>query len=108
MSIAESGDRRAGALVNLAAEELVLHVRALARKLFGDDRAALRVAFAGGLLDAKSIMRKRVVQRLKSVVPGADIRSEPVDPARGAVLSALRFLGVTRTDESRTAPTAAA
>ncbi|HEY9229999.1 MAG TPA: BadF/BadG/BcrA/BcrD ATPase family protein, partial [Gemmatimonadaceae bacterium] len=50
MSVAESGDLRANAIVTLAVEELVLHVRALARKLFGDERAALPVAFSGGML----------------------------------------------------------
>ena len=48
---AESGDRRAATIVSFAAEELVLHVRALAQRLFGDERAAVPVgAFTGGLL----------------------------------------------------------
>src|SRR5439155_10137098 len=41
LSVAEAGDLRANALVSLAVEELVLHVRALARQLFGDERAAI-------------------------------------------------------------------
>jgi len=94
LSIAEGGDRRAGALVSLAAEELALHVRALARRLFGDERASLQVAFTGGLLGGRSILRKRLVQRMKSVVPGAQLLTAEVDPARGAVRSALRYLGI--------------
>ena len=92
LGAAEAGDRRAGALVNLAVEELAIHVRALARKLFGDERASLEVAFAGGLLGAKSLLRKRLVHRLKSAVPGAQILTTEVDAARGAVRSALRYL----------------
>ena len=92
---AEGGDRRANALINLAVEELALHVRALARKLFADERASLQVAFAGGLMGPRSLIRKRVVQRLKSVAPGAQPLATEVDPARGAIRSALRYLGAT-------------
>ncbi|MGH7721168.1 MAG: BadF/BadG/BcrA/BcrD ATPase family protein, partial [Gemmatimonadaceae bacterium] len=50
ISIAEGGDLRANALLSLAAEELTMHARALARALFGDERAACPVALGGGLL----------------------------------------------------------
>ncbi len=93
MSVAESGDLRANAIVTLAVEELVLHVRALARKLFGDERAALPVAFSGGMLGRGSTLRKRLEHRLKSAVPGAQVRVEPVVAARGAVRAALRTVG---------------
>ena len=93
MRVADAGDLRANALLSLATEELVLHVRTLARQLFGDERAAVPVALSGGLLARGGSLRKRVEHRLKSAVPGAVVRSEPVDPARGAVRGALRFLG---------------
>ena len=93
-SVAEGGDLRANALLSLATEELVLHVRTLARQLFGDERATIPVALSGGLLSRGSAIRKRVEHRMKSAVPGAQVRSEPVDAARGAVKGALRFLGV--------------
>jgi glucosamine kinase len=95
MSVAEAGDLRANALITLAVEELVLHARTLARRLFVDERAAFPLALAGGLLTKGTTMRKRTEHRLKSAVPGAQIRAEPVVPARGAVRGALRFLGVT-------------
>ena len=94
MSVADTGDLRANALLSLATEELALHVRTLARELFGDERASVPVALSGGLLAKGSALRKRVEHRLKSAVPGGTIRAEPVDPARGAVKGALRFLGV--------------
>jgi glucosamine kinase len=50
MSVADSGDLRANAIVSLAVEELALHVRSLARQLFTDERASVPVAFTGGLL----------------------------------------------------------
>jgi glucosamine kinase len=93
LSVADSGDLRANAIVTIAVEELVLHVRALARQLFVDERAALPVALSGGMLSRGSTMRKRLEHRLKSAVPGATIHPEPVIPARGAVRAALRILG---------------
>ena len=93
LSVAESGDLRANAIVSLAVEELALHVRALARQLFVDERAAVPLALSGGMLTRGSVLRKRLEHRLKSAVPGAQVQSEDVDPARGAVRGALRFLG---------------
>ena len=94
-SVADAGDLRANALVSLAVEELVLHVRTLSRKLFGDERAATPVALTGGMLRKGSTLRKRLEQRLRSAVPGAQVQSEEVVPARGAVRGALRYLGET-------------
>ncbi len=94
LSTADAGDLRANALVSLAAEELILHVRALARALFADERAACNVALAGGLLGPGSTLRKRVEGRLRSAVPGAQVRAEEVVPVRGAMHAALRLLGV--------------
>lgn len=92
--VAGTGDLRANALVSLCVEELVLHVRTLARRSFGDERAAIPVALAGGLMARGALIRKRLEQRLKSAVPGATVRSEEVDAARGAVRRARRLLGV--------------
>ena len=94
MSVAESGDLRANALLTLAVEELMLHLRTLARQLFVDERAAVPVALAGGLMGRGSALRKRLEHRLKSAVPGGQVRAEEVVPVRGAVRGALRFLGV--------------
>jgi len=93
LTVAETGDLRANAIVTLAVEELVLHVRALARKLFGDERAALPVALSGGMLPRGGTLRKRLEHRLKSAVPGAQVSAEPVIAARGAVRAALRIVG---------------
>jgi len=93
LNVADTGDLRANALVTLAVEELVLHIRALARQLFGDERAALRVALSGGMLPRGGTLRKRLEHRLRSAVPGAQITAEPVVAARGAVRAALRIVG---------------
>jgi glucosamine kinase len=90
LTTAEGGDLRANTITAMAAEELVLHVRTLARRLFVDERAAVSVAFSGGLLTRGSLMRKLVEHRLRSAVPGATVRHEIVDGARGAVRRALK------------------
>jgi glucosamine kinase len=92
LATAASGDARANALVALAAEELVVHVRALAMRLFGDERATIPVAFSGGLLQKGSLLRKKLEQRLRSAVPGAQLRPAEIVPVRGAVRAALRRL----------------
>jgi glucosamine kinase len=92
-NVAAAGDLRANSLLALAAEELVLHVRTLARALFQDERAACPVALGGGLLGPGAPLRKRVEHRLKSAVPGAQLRPDEVRPVRGAVRNALRLLG---------------
>jgi glucosamine kinase len=92
MGVAQAGDLRANSLVTLAAEELVLHVRTLARRLFGDERASVPLALSGGLLAKGSLLRKRLLQRVKAAVPGAHVREEEVVPVRGAVRDALRHL----------------
>jgi glucosamine kinase len=92
--VADSGDLRATALMSLAVEELIIHLRTLAKKLFGDERAACPVALAGGLLDPGHPLRRRLEKRLKSAVPGVQLHAGEVVAVRGAVRGALRQLGV--------------
>ena len=47
------------------------------------------------MLTRGTTLRKRLEQRLKSAVPGAQVHAAEVHPARGAVRSALRYLGET-------------
>ena len=86
---ASAGDARANSLVGLAVEELVIHVRALSLRLFGDERATIPLAFSGGLLHKGSFIRKKIEQRLKSAIPGAQVRPAEIIAARGAVKTAL-------------------
>jgi glucosamine kinase len=87
---AAGGDVRADALVGLAVEELMLHIRSLAVSVFGDERASIPVAFAGGLLGKGSMLRTRLEHRLKSAVPGAQISRVEVQPVRGAIRAAVQ------------------
>jgi glucosamine kinase len=92
-TVADGGDLRANALISLAVEELMLHVRALAQNLFGDERAAVPVALTGGLMSKGTTLRKRLEHRLRAAVPGAQVKATPIVAARGAVRGALRFVG---------------
>ena len=92
LEVAATGDLRANSLVTLAVEELGLHVRALARRLFADERAAFPLALSGGLLSRGSLLRRRLEHRLKSMTPGAQYRMDDLVPARGAVRMALHEL----------------
>ena len=94
LEVAATGDLRANSLVTLAVEELALHVRTLARKLFSDERAAFRLAMHGGLLAPKSLLRRRLEQRLKSIAPGATVLTDRVVPERGAAKFAMREAGI--------------
>ncbi|HEY7898383.1 MAG TPA: BadF/BadG/BcrA/BcrD ATPase family protein [Gemmatimonadaceae bacterium] len=91
LAMAMQDDVRANSIVDMAVEELVLHVRALARKLFVDDRAAFDLALAGGLLHKGSLLRKRLERRLRAAVPGVTVHTDDVDGARGAVKLALKM-----------------
>lgn len=93
IACAEQGDVRANTLLALAVEELALHVRALARELFVDERAACPVALAGGLMGPRAVLRRKLEQRLRSLVPGATVKPGDVQPVRGAVHEALRRIG---------------
>lgn len=92
LALAADRDLRANSICTVAAEELVLHVRTLARQLFVDERAAVPVALAGGLLQRGSFLRRLVEHRLKTAVPGAQLHSDDVVPARGAVKQALALV----------------
>jgi glucosamine kinase len=94
-TVADAGDLRANALVSIAVEELMLHIRALAQQLFGDERAAIPVALAGGMMKKGTTLRKRLEHRLRAAVPGAQVRSGDVVPAHGAVRAALRHVSAT-------------
>jgi glucosamine kinase len=92
VALAAERDLRANSICTIAAEELVLHVRTLARQLFVDERAAVPVALAGGMLKRGSFLRRLVEHRLKSAVPGSHLHGEEIVAARGAVKLARKSL----------------
>lgn len=61
-------------------------------ELFVDERAAVPVALAGGMLRRGSFLRRLVEHHLKTAVPGSHLHGEEVVAARGAVKLARRAL----------------
>jgi glucosamine kinase len=94
LETAATGDLRSNSLVTLAVEELAIHVRTLSRRLFADERAAFRLAMNGTLIAPKSLLRRRLEQRLKSIAPGATVLPDPPVPQRGAARMAMREAGI--------------
>jgi glucosamine kinase len=92
IAVAMQGDLRSNAIIDMAVEELMLHVRALGKRLFVDERSEFHVALAGGLLAKGSLLRKRLEKRLRGAVPGAIVRPDEVNGARGALKLALNVL----------------
>ncbi len=92
VAVAMQEDLRANAIVDIAVEELVLHVKALARRLFIDERASFELALTGGLMSKGSLIRKRLEKRLKLSVPGAEIKASEVIGARGAISLAIKIV----------------
>jgi N-acetylglucosamine kinase-like BadF-type ATPase len=92
LQVADGGDQRANSIASMAVEELSLHIRAMARTLFMDERASVPVALMGGMLRPGSPLRKRLEHRLKSAAPGAHVHAAEVDAARGAVRRAIKLL----------------
>lgn len=96
LTLAAERDLRANSICTLAAEELVLHVRTLARQLFVDERAAVPVALSGGMLQRGSFLRRLVEHRLRTAAPGSHLHGEEVVAARGAVKLANRSVPASR------------
>ncbi len=83
LAAAEDGDAVASALVDASADDLAIHVRALAERF--PREAEVGVALGGSLLARSDDYRKRVIARIVADVPVAKIRPETVDPVLGAI-----------------------
>ncbi len=81
--VAQQGDAVAQGLVEEAARELVLHVRALRSRF--PSGAAVPLAMAGGLVRAQTPVRRAVTRMLERDSPALDLLDDLVEPARGAL-----------------------
>lgn len=88
VSLAQSGDLAATALVDQAAKELADLVRTVARRL--ELSSPGRVGLAGGLLRPGSVVADATVRAVRSLMPGFTVRPLQVAPAVGAALRAVR------------------
>jgi len=91
---ATAGDRVAHSILEEAIEGILNHARALRRTLFADRdprKSAIPGALVGGIVEAGGPLHTQVVERLRS--EGIAVLDRPVEPARGAVMMALRMQG---------------
>jgi glucosamine kinase len=86
---ADLGDAEAARIVGASVDALVRHAEALRERLFTAGRP-LEVALVGGLVEPEGILRQRVGDALE--VRGFRMLDRRVDPARGAVQTALEAL----------------
>ena len=91
---AAAGDAVAIAIIDRAAEELVLAGRAVMEELFLPEEA-FDVVTAGGAWKGVAGMRDRFVAAMEAIAPSARVIWPRHEPAYGAALLALRQLGKT-------------
>lgn len=87
---AEQGDAVANAIIEQAADDLVVTVRAVVHGL-QLTQTAFPLVLAGGNLQP-GLLRDRLTPRLQQLAPAAHITSPQVEPAAGAALLALKLL----------------
>lgn len=91
---AAAGDAVAIAIIDRAAEELVLAGRAVMEELFLPEEA-FDIVTAGGAWRGVAGMRDRFVAAMEAIAPSASVIWPRHEPAYGAALLALRQLGKT-------------
>ena len=91
---AAAGDTVAIAIIDRAAEELVLAGRAVMEELFLPEEA-FDIVTAGGAWKGMAGMRDRFVAAMEAIAPSARVIWPRHEPAYGAALLALRQLGKT-------------
>lgn len=87
---ADTGDEESCKIVERGAEVLASHAARLAERFPAGTH--VRVALGGGLLTSLVTYRARVAARIAVLAPTVELVAEPIEPARGAVRLARRFL----------------
>jgi N-acetylglucosamine kinase-like BadF-type ATPase len=83
---ADTGDVVSKEIVDKGAAILATHAAALARRFPAG--ANIRVALGGGLLASLDTYRRRVAARVAELAPHVTLMTDPIEPARGAILLA--------------------
>ena len=89
ISSAEKKDNQAQRILNEEAEELVLHVKSMMKKM---NLKKLNVAFTGGLISNKNFYSTLLTKKIKSSLPNVTISKPRLSPAEGAILMAKKNL----------------
>jgi len=89
ISSAEKKDNQAQRILNEEAEELVLHVKSMMKKM---NLKKLNVAFTGGLISNKNFYSTLLTKKIKSSLPNVTISKPQLSPVEGAILMAKENL----------------
>ncbi|HEY4643651.1 MAG TPA: BadF/BadG/BcrA/BcrD ATPase family protein [Bacteroidota bacterium] len=90
LEAAKDGDKVAEEILKQAADELVLHVRALLSGI--QVRRKVDVVFSGGLIDHANIYSEFLERKLISACPQVSVRPPLSSPLKGAIHLALSLL----------------
>lgn len=85
---AEEGDPIAEDILDEEADELVLHIASLIKKIHSNN---FSVAFSGSLIDNKNFYSDLLKQKIKSSLPNVKVVKPAFPPVSGAILFAKRF-----------------
>jgi len=85
---AEEGDPIAENILDEEADELVLHIASLIKKIHSNN---FSVAFSGSLIDNKNFYSDLLKQKIKSSLPNIKAVKPAFSPVSGAILFAKRF-----------------
>lgn len=91
--VAAIGDEVAKEIVTTAAEQLAQLVAAVVRRLHLESQK-IRVALSGGVFRRREMLIDRIERSLRSVCPDIEFIAPRFEPAIGAVILALRNIGV--------------
>jgi N-acetylglucosamine kinase-like BadF-type ATPase len=85
---AEEGDPIAEDILDEEADELVLHIASLIKKIHSNH---FSVAFSGSLIDNKNFYSDLLKQKIKYSLPNIEVVKPAFPPVSGAILFAKRF-----------------
>lgn len=83
ISSAEKNDKPAQRILNEEADELILHVKSMMKKM---NLKKLNVAFIGGLIGNKNFYSTLLIKKIKSSLPNVTISKPRLSPVEGAIL----------------------
>jgi N-acetylglucosamine kinase-like BadF-type ATPase len=86
LKAAESNDEQALRIVEEEAEELLLHIGAMYRRV-GEEK--LPVAFIGGILSNDTLLSRKLRELINEHQPDVTVKQPDHSPAYGAVLMAM-------------------
>ncbi len=90
IAAAEKDDIAALRIVDEETDELLLHIKAMAKKI---NEPVLNLSFIGGIITNENIYSKTLIEKIEDRLPGVKVIKAEHSPAMGAVLMAATAAG---------------